>query len=72
MRFFLAVANGPLRDPDPLGDLLSDVGSIVTSVLGWVGNVASVITSTPLLYLSLGFFVIGGVCGLIGRMLSKN
>ena len=52
--------------------LLTNIGAIVTQVLTWVGDVCGVITSTPLLYLSLGFFVIGGVCGLIGRMLSKN
>lgn len=52
--------------------LLTNIAEIVTSILGWVSDVCGVITSTPLLYLSLGFFVIGGVCGLIGRMLSKN
>lgn len=55
-----------------LTTLLGNIASIVTQVLTWVGNVCTTITSTPLLYLSLGFFVIGGVCGLIGRMLSKN
>lgn len=52
--------------------LLTSIGEIVTQILTWVTAVCTTITSTPLLYLSLGFFVIGGVCGLIGRMLSKN
>lgn len=55
-----------------LSTLLTNIGTIVTQILTWVGNVCETIVSTPLLYLSLGFFVIGGVCGLIGRMLSKN
>lgn len=52
--------------------LLSNIAEIVTQILTWVTAVCNTITTTPLLYLSLGFFVIGGVCGLIGRMLSKN
>ena len=59
-------------EPSALTTLLTNIGSIVTQILTWVGSVCSTITSTPLLYLSLGFFVVGGVCGLIGRMLSKN
>lgn len=55
-----------------IGTLLENIATIVTQVLQWVGAVCNTIVSTPLLYLSLGFFVIGGVCGLIGRMLSKN
>lgn len=61
-----------MNEPTAIQALLSSIATIVTSILGWVTSVADTITSTPLLYLSLGFFVIGGVCGLIGRMLSKN
>lgn len=61
-----------MTEPTAIQALLSSIATIVTSILGWVTSVADTITSTPLLYLSLGFFVIGGVCGLIGRMLSKN
>lgn len=61
-----------MNEPTAIQVLLSSIATIVTSILGWVTSVADTITSTPLLYLSLGFFVIGGVCGLIGRMLSKN
>lgn len=55
-----------------MADLLSNIATIVTALLTHVGSVCNTIITTPLLYLSLGFFVIGGVCGLIGRMLSKN
>lgn len=61
-----------MGETSAIATLLGNIATIVTSVLGWVTDVAGTITSTPLLYLSLGFFVIGGVCGLIGRMLAKN
>ncbi len=61
-----------MGETSALTTLLSNIAEIVTALLSHVGSVASTITSTPLLYLSLGFFVIGGVCGLIGRMLAKN
>lgn len=55
-----------------LATLLTNLGSIVTQVLTWVGNVCETIISTPLLYLSMGFFVLGGAIGIVGRLLSKN
>ena len=61
-----------MNESTTLTTLLTNIGSIVTQVLTWVGSVCETIVTTPLLYLSLGFFCIGGVCGLIGRMLSKN
>ena len=60
-----------MTEPSVLSTLLTNIGTIVTQILTWVGNVCETIVSTPLLYLSLGFFVIGGVCGLIGHMLSS-
>lgn len=61
-----------MNEPSAISVLLTSIATIVTSILGWVSSVCNTIVSTPLLYLSLGFFVIGGVCGLIGRMLAKN
>lgn len=52
--------------------LLATISEIVTSILSNVVTVANTISSTPLLALSLGFFFIGGVVGIIGRMLSRN
>lgn len=51
---------------------MTDIGTGVSTVLGWVGNVAETIVSTPLLAMTLVFFVIGGAVGLIGRMLKKS
>lgn len=61
-----------MGETSALTALLTNIAEIVTQILTWVTSVCTTITSTPLLYLSLGFFVIGGVCGLIGRMLAKN
>lgn len=55
-----------------LAALFTAIGANVTTVLGWVSQVAGTIVDTPLLALSLVFFCIGGVSGLIGRLLSKS
>ena len=55
-----------------MADLLSELGSVVTQVLTWVGNVATTIVSTPILLLTTGFLVLGGAVGIFGRLLSKN
>ena len=55
-----------------MADLLSDLGTVVTQVLTWVGNVASTIVETPILLLTTGFLVLGGAVGIFGRMLSKS
>lgn len=52
--------------------LLTDLGTVVTSVFGWVGTVASTITTTPLLLLTTGFLVLGGAVGIFGRLLSRG
>lgn len=55
-----------------IASLLTDIGTGVSTVLGWVGDVANTIISVPLLSMTLVFFVIGGACGLIGRLLRKS
>lgn len=52
--------------------LLADLGTTVTQMLVWVGNVASTIVSTPILLLTTGILVLGGAIGIFGRLLSKN
>ena len=52
--------------------LLTDLGTVATSVFSWVGNVATTIVSTPILLLTTGFLVVGGAVGIFGRLLSKN
>lgn len=52
--------------------LLTDLGTVVTQVMEWVGNVATTIVSTPLLLVTTGFLVLGGAIGIFGRLLSKG
>lgn len=55
-----------------MANLLSELGTVVTQVLTYVGNVASTIVSTPLLLLTTGFLVLGGAIGIFGRLLSRG
>lgn len=42
-----------------MAELLADLGTVVTQVMTWVGNVATTIVDTPLLLLTTGFLVLG-------------
>lgn len=55
-----------------MASLLSDLATIVTQVMTWVGTIGSTIVSTPILLLTTGFLVLGGAIGIFGRLLSKN
>lgn len=55
-----------------MSNLLTNLATVVTEVMGWVGDVATTITGTPLLLLTTGFLVLGGAIGIFGRLLSKN
>lgn len=55
-----------------MSTLLADLATVVTNVMGWVGDVADTIVGTPLLLLTTGFLVLGGAIGIFGRLLSKN
>ena len=43
-----------------MSTIISDVGSIVTAAVGWIGNYAGAITSNPIIEM----FVITGFVGL--------
>jgi hypothetical protein len=61
-----------LTTATPMETLLNNLGPVVTAIVGWVGNVATTITSNPILLLTTGFLVLGGAVGIFGRLLSKN
>lgn len=71
----LALAHGlmsgmPIRmEAGDLSSILTDIGSILTAMFGWVSNVFSAITSSPILFI----FVVGTfglVCiGIVRRLL---
>lgn len=61
-----------MDEPTTMASFLTLVGSVVTQALTWIGNVATTIVDTPLFAFSLGFFALGAVIGLVGRMLSRS
>lgn len=61
-----------LSATDTMAQLLQELGTVVTQVLTWVGNVASTIVNTPILLMTTGFLVLGGAVGIFGRLLSRN
>lgn len=55
-----------------MSNLLTDLGTVVTQVLDWTGDVATTIVETPLLLMTTGFLVLGGAIGILGRLLSRG
>lgn len=57
---------------NPMVELLKSIGYVANAIFGYVGTIASTITGTPLLLLTVGFLVVGGAIGIFGRLLSRN
>lgn len=58
--------------PTPMQALITQLGDVVTAVLGWAGDVATTIVNTPLLLMTTGVLMLGAAIGIFGRLLSKN
>ena len=61
-----------MTDPTPMQALITDLGTVVTAVLGYVGSIADTIVGEPLLLMTTGILLLGGAIGIFGRMLSKG
>lgn len=61
-----------MTETSAMTSLLTDLGTVGTSVLDTVSDVAGVIVAQPLLLLTVGFLFIGGVIGIFGRLLSRS
>lgn len=55
-----------------MADLLTQLGTVATSVLSQVGAVATTIVGTPILLMTTGILFLGGAIGIFGRLLSKS
>lgn len=55
-----------------MGGLLSELGTVVTQTLEWVGDSVVTIVSNPLLLLTTGVLMLGASIGIIGRLLSRG
>lgn len=59
-------------ETNTMATLLADCGTVATKVLSAVGEVCTVIVDEPLLLMTVGFLFIGGVIGIVGRLLSRG
>lgn len=55
-----------------LSSFLSDLTTIATSVLGFVGNVTSAIIGDPFLLFTVGILFLGAAIGIMSRLLSRG
>lgn len=55
-----------------MAELLADLTTVCTNAFTQVGTIASTITETPILLLTVGFLFLGGCIGIFGRLLSRN
>ena len=53
-----------------MSTILSDVGSIVTAAVGWIGDYVGAITGNPLLLMFVVVAFVGLGVGLIRRIIS--
>lgn len=58
--------------PMPMSDLMTAAGTVVTQTLTWVGDAVNTITGHSFLLATFGILMLGGACGILGRLLSRN
>jgi len=58
--------------PTPIQQLLLDILEFITSIVSWVGDIADLYISTPVLTLTVAFVVVGFAVGIFGRLLSRG
>lgn len=60
MPIYLTAATG--------GDL-TNLGTVFSQVLDWLGDILNTVTAAPILLVGLGIFVTGAVIGLVYRLI---
>lgn len=50
---------------------LEALGTIFTQIMTWMSSLIQTITSSPLLLLPVGIFVVGAVIGLASRLIGR-
>ena len=55
-----------------MSDFLTQLTTVATTIWTQVGEVCSTIVETPLLLFTVGFLLVGGAIGIVGRLLSRN
>lgn len=57
--------------PDSVSGILDATGDVVTNILSWVGNIATTIIQTPVLFIGVGLFVMGAAVSFLRRLLRR-
>lgn len=55
-----------------MADLISQFGTVATSIWEQVGAIADRIVETPLLLFTTAFLFVGGCVGIFGRVLARR
>lgn len=55
-----------------MSELLQSLSPIAEWIVGEVTVISNTIVTTPLLLMTTGFLLVGGVVGIFGRMLSRG
>lgn len=55
-----------------MSELIADLSTVGTAVIGQQATIAGTITDTPLLLLTVGIMFIGGCIGIFGRLISRG
>jgi hypothetical protein len=61
----------PTPIPDSVNGILGGAADVITQVLTWVGDIASTIVTTPLLFIGVGLFVLGAAVSFVRRLLRR-
>lgn len=48
---------------------MDNLATLFTAITGWMGTLVTTITSSPVLMIGLGIFVVGAVIGLAYRLI---
>lgn len=67
---FLLTAGG--TDNSTLAGFLSNMKTIITALFSIIGDTIDIIMGNPFLYFTMGFLVLGGCIGIIGRLISRG
>lgn len=55
-----------------MSQLITDLTTVGSAVIGQQATIAGTITDNPLLLLTVGFLFIGGCIGIFGRLISRG
>lgn len=64
-----STVGGPVNYLNAADQGMTNLGTLFSEITGWVTSIVSTITSSPVLMLGLGIFIVGAVIGLAYRLI---